>query len=199
MAGRSGSVRLCVLSDCLGKHEARGYCAKHYQRLKKYGDPLLGRPKAQSLDEAFELYTEEQGDCLVWTGHFDAKGYGRISYQGTEQQAHRVAWERENGPLAEGLLVDHKCHNPPCVRVTHLRPATHKQNNENVRGPRKDSKTGVLGVSWHKASQKYRAQVRHNGVNLDFGGYDSIQEAGDVAKAKRLELFTHNDIDRQVA
>ena len=40
-------VRLCSIEGCGGKIEARGFCDKHYTRLKRHGDPLsAGRPKA---------------------------------------------------------------------------------------------------------------------------------------------------------
>lgn len=31
-------MKTCSLDDCDTKHWALGYCAKHYQRFKKYGD-----------------------------------------------------------------------------------------------------------------------------------------------------------------
>ena len=29
----------CSLPDCDGKHHARGWCQKHYQRWRTHGDP----------------------------------------------------------------------------------------------------------------------------------------------------------------
>lgn len=34
-------VSTCKLNDCDNKSRARGYCDKHYQRVKKYGDPYV--------------------------------------------------------------------------------------------------------------------------------------------------------------
>lgn len=38
----------CSIPDCPGTHEARGWCAFHYERWRKYGDPLRERPPAGS-------------------------------------------------------------------------------------------------------------------------------------------------------
>jgi 5-methylcytosine-specific restriction endonuclease McrA len=37
-------TRTCVIHDCDRKVNARGWCAAHYQRWAKYGDPLSGPP-----------------------------------------------------------------------------------------------------------------------------------------------------------
>lgn len=34
--------RICSITDCGKPHQAHGYCASHYARLRKYGDPLKG-------------------------------------------------------------------------------------------------------------------------------------------------------------
>lgn len=37
-------VNLCKIEDCTSRVEGWGYCNKHYQRFKKYGDPLFTKP-----------------------------------------------------------------------------------------------------------------------------------------------------------
>ncbi len=36
--------RLCSIPDCNKPHYGRGYCSAHYERFKKYGNPLGGGP-----------------------------------------------------------------------------------------------------------------------------------------------------------
>jgi len=54
----------------------------------------------------------------------------------------------------------------------------------------------VEGVWWRPDRNKWQAQVEHNGRVYTVGSYSSIEDAAAAVKAKRLELFTHNDADR---
>lgn len=76
-------------------------------------------------------------DCWEFQGCRGAKGYGRIHTPGGIKLAHRVSWEIHNGEIApRGLVVRHKCDNPPCCNPNHLEIGTYAQNTEDaiVRG-----------------------------------------------------------------
>ena len=71
----------------------------------------------------------ESSGCLVWTGRTNC-GYGTF---GTKLRAHRVAWELANGrPVPPGLMVRHKCDNPPCIEPTHLEIGTAADNSRDA-------------------------------------------------------------------
>lgn len=74
--------------------------------------------------------TRNVGECWLWTGYKDRHGYGELRAQGGRQRAHRVAYELTNGPIAEGLVIDHLCRVRHCINPAHLEPVT---NAENVR------------------------------------------------------------------
>lgn len=143
--------------------------------------------------------------CWIWQGFVTPKGYGLLSFvnqdgKPSSMQAHRVSYEEAFGPVAPGMVLDHICHNPACVRPDHLRQATTKQNAENRLGAQKNNKSsGVRGVYWHARSEKWRAMTRHDQKLIHLGLFSTVAEAESAVIAKRNELFTHNDLDRVAA
>lgn len=70
----------------------------------------------------------EYGECYIWTGTVNEKGYGRF-YVGKKADgkslillAHRVAFEHYKQELIlPGYIVDHECSHKGCVRHEHLK------------------------------------------------------------------------------
>lgn len=67
-------------------------------------------------------------DCVEWTACRDSDGYGLVRVDGKTRKAHRRAWEIVKGPIPPGMLVCHRCDNPPCFNVEHLFLGTQKEN-----------------------------------------------------------------------
>jgi hypothetical protein len=64
--------------------------------------------------------------CLEWISK--RRSYGVISVNGRQYRAHRLAYQACNGVIPDGLLVCHKCDNPPCFNPSHLFLGTHLDN-----------------------------------------------------------------------
>jgi hypothetical protein len=88
----------------------------------------------------------------------------------------------------EGFVIDHINHDTLNNTRSNLRVVTFAENQMNRRGPRKDSKSGILGVSWDKKSKKWRSQIQRNGVKMHLGFYDDIKEAESIVKKVREEF-----------
>lgn len=151
-------------------------------------------------EERFWSNVQKTDSCWLWTKAKNDHGYGIVRWNEGERSrtlgAHRVAYTLAIGPIPPGKLIDHRCHNHSCVNPSHLRLATHKQNGENRAGPRKGTSSGARGVTWDKRAQNWHAFVTHNGRSHSAGSYPTVAEASEAARLKRLELFTHNDADR---
>lgn len=148
--------------------------------------------------EAFWAKVDKSGTCWTWTG-CTRSGYGIARIKRKSRQAHRISYEIHTGPIPDGMDIDHKCFTRSCVNPAHLRAVTRKQNNEHQISARRDSKTGIRGVSWMKKSKCWVARVNHNGKLVYCGYFHDIKEAEAAVIAKRNELFTHNDVDRLAA
>lgn len=83
----------------------------------------LRRAEANRRPEAERFWekVDKSGDCWLWTGSRNEKGYG--SFGGADGKlcpAHRKSYELSVGPIPDGLWVLHRCDNPPCVNPAHL-------------------------------------------------------------------------------
>lgn len=71
--------------------------------------------------------TNAKYGCWLWLGH-GLGAYGGL-YVGKEHlYAHRYSYELHVGPIPEGLVIDHLCRNPLCIRPSHLEAVTQLEN-----------------------------------------------------------------------
>ena len=90
---------------------------------------MTERPSAAVIARLFaRLVIERPGGCWEWQGARDARGYGRIKADGKPQWVHRLSFVIFNGPIEEGEVIHHTCHNTSCVNPDHLESTTHSEN-----------------------------------------------------------------------
>lgn len=75
-------------------------------------------------------YVIDGDGCHVWVGS-RTRGYGMVHVDGRMRYVHRVRYEREIGPIPEGMTLDHfACNNGAggCCNPLHCRPVQPREN-----------------------------------------------------------------------
>jgi len=84
-----------------------------------------GRPYPEmTLQFLKESVHVTSSGCWEWLGARVSSGYG--SYK--DKPVHRLAYELMVGPIPDGLVMCHRCDNPPCCNPDHLFPGTQADN-----------------------------------------------------------------------
>lgn len=109
----------------------------------------------------FWAKVDKSGDCWLWVGAQNGRGYGRFSINGRLFYAHRFSWEQVNGSIASGFVIDHLCRDPRCVRPEHLEPVAHGENTS--RGPLGFKFDGTCRSGRHDITQPSAVYVQPSG------------------------------------
>lgn len=110
-----------------------------------------------------------------------------MSIDGKRYYAYRLAVLYMTGawPANE---VDHQNLNKADDAWSNIREATHSQNNANVKR-RIDNSSGYKGVSWHKRTRTWRADICINGRQKSLGHFASAKDAHDAYKVAAALYF----------
>lgn len=77
------------------------------------------------------------GDCWLWIGAISTAGYPKFAVNtGSPTKfvdGHRYSYLIHNGSIQAGNVVMHLCNNKWCVRPSHLREGTSKENHAQAR------------------------------------------------------------------
>lgn len=141
-----------------------------------------------SAEEARQLlnYDPETGTFTWRVGRGSARagsaagtpkgnGYAVIKIYGKNYSAHRLAWLLTHGVWPENQ-IDHINGRRDDNRLCNLRLATWSENNRNAKR-RSDNTSGVKGVSFDKARDRWLARIKTDGYDRYLGRFDTPEEA----------------------
>lgn len=155
------------------------------------------------LKELF-LYDEHSGR-LVWrinrgpvkqgsaVGSLSNRGYLKTRINKVSYQVHRLLWLLVTGETPN--IVDHINGNRLDNRFKNLRNVSMPENNKNMPRP-KNNTSGFVGVTLHKPSQKWVAQISVNKKWVYLGFYGSFADAVEARKQANKKYNFHQNHGR---
>ena len=128
-------MKICSIEGCGKRVDRRGWCAMHYMRWRRHGDPYTtrwrphGLTAKQVVDREIDRAARSEGGCLLTTAYRNASGHGLVAFGGRQVLLHRFVFEvMFEWELGEGEQVNHACHRPSCINPLHLYVGTQPEN-----------------------------------------------------------------------
>lgn len=116
----------------------------------------------------------------------DNHGYRRGAILQVFFKAHRVIWAMNYNHWPDGE-IDHIDGDRTNNRLANLRCVTTSQNQKNAKHSRRNSTSGVTGVYWNAADQRWRAQIGVDGEKLTLGSHLSLKDATAARRAAEIK------------
>jgi hypothetical protein len=77
--------------------------------------------RQEAFQQRFWARVDRNGDCWLWTGTNDGKGFGIVRVAGIQMTVHRVSYAIAQGMIPAGRYVKHRRGCPKsCVNPAHL-------------------------------------------------------------------------------
>lgn len=130
----------------------------------------------------------------IWTDGSRKTEYLRITILNLPRFAHRLVWIYMNGCLPDND-IDHIDGNGLNNKLSNLRDVSTQDNLKN-QAMYVNNTSGVVGIYWTKASQKWVARIPHNGKLKYLGSFDDKLEAINARKQAEIEYGYHKNHGR---
>jgi hypothetical protein len=122
-------------------------------------------------------------------GSRKVSGYLSIGLGGKEYLAHRLAWWFATGAWPTGQ-IDHINGDRADNLISNLRDVSPQVNQQNRSKAQKNTRAGLLGVTWHSRNRKFQALIRVNGKQRFLGQFDTAEQAHAAYIEAKRQLHT---------
>jgi hypothetical protein len=109
-------------------------------------------------------------------GSIQGDGYVMIGINGKSWKAHRLAWLYVHGEWPQND-IDHVNGVRTDNRLENLRVVSRQDNSRHRVFMNKNNTSGIVGVSYHKATGKWQASMHVAGKQKYLGLYDTQEQA----------------------
>lgn len=195
----------CLVEGCNNKHKSKGYCERHANQIKVYGEvknnTLLDLNEVEEYDTYYELILtnkklEETGRVKIdkedlykvqQMGRWGLNPAGYAIHGATSTLMHRYLMGIEKHDRRE---VDHKKRgkkNRIDNRKKNLRVCTRFQNIRNMSINILNT-SGFKGVCLNKRTGRWVAAISFEGKRISLGTYKTPEQASIAYETKAIEL-----------
>lgn len=163
--------------------------SKNPNSLRHYRTTVAadGKPEIENFtyDPTCRAFLRRKGKEV---GSLRSDGYHQIYFRGRScALAHHIVWELHNGPVPEGMRIDHIDGNRSDSRIENLRLATADQNAQNKRKQFSRKYQLPKNIHHHSSLGMYMGIVTSNGVRHQKCS-KSIDELVEWVRLKKEEL-----------
>jgi hypothetical protein len=194
----------CSVPGCESKHNANGYCMKHYCQMKRHGHVLQRslKDKNEMIIEGdicriklYDLSGAIKAETIV-----DSSDYPLVKQYKWSLLNNGYVFTRVNGKAiglssfilgvcaTKQMVVDHMDGDTLNNRRSNLRQCSTQQNIQN-QTIRSDNSSGFKGVFWDKGLKKWRARIKVNYVGKHLGCFSKKEDAAIAYNNAAVENF----------
>ena len=182
-------MKKCSLQGCIEKHYAKGFCNKHYSNFKRTGNPI---PKIKH--DRHGMRNTKEYEC--WANMISrCTNKNKKQYKNYGGRGIKVCdrWMKSfinfyndmgdcNGLTLDRIDVNGDYEPNNCRWVNMVVQARNRRT-------RKDSSSGVTGVRWHKASNKWASLITFNGKEKHLGVFKNKSDAIKARKEAEIKYW----------
>ena len=154
---------------------------------------MITQKKLKSLlsyDEDTGIFTWLSTNFIGKTCHVNTtQGYIKIQINNIFYYAHRLALIYMGNTIPKGAVIDHINGIRNDNRKNNLRIFSYAENSHNRTQANKTSTSKILGVSFHRASNKWRAVIHIDKKQKHLGLYSSSAEAEQAYQVAKQHYF----------